>query len=227
MEVYSITLETLRSKLHNEKAIEKGLELWKRGKVDFEHIDGNEFRAQIADKDEIRVVFLTFSMDKCDLEQHYCHCRPGRQGAVCKHIVAVVLAIQGGVAETEIFLGKTASIEIPIVGMESPLCVGKGCDAVLTMSALVSLMEKAACAALEDELDSEQISVGASISVVQMAASTVEALLTATATITSVSGRRIEFALAVNDKVGEIACGTHSRIIVGKHEFLNAKENES
>lgn len=227
MEIYSVTLETLRSKLHNEKAIEKGLELWKRGKVAFEHIDGNEFRAQIADKDEIRVVFLTFSMDKCDLEQHYCHCRPGRQGAICKHIVAAVLSVQGGVAETKIVLGKTTMIQIPVVGLKSFLDVGKGCTAVLTMSALVSLMEKAACAALEDELDSEQISVGASISVVQMAASTVEALLTATATITSVSGRRIEFALAVNDKAGEIACGTHSRIIVGKHEFLNAKENES
>lgn len=213
MNNYSVTLETLKSKLHNEKAIEKGIELWKRDKVAFEPTDEGGFRAQVADKDETRGVLLAYSSDGCDLEHYYCHCRPGREGAVCKHIVAAVLAIQGGVTETGIILGKTSSICFPVAEMGG---IGEGCDAALSMSALVAWMEKAACAVLEDGINAEQISVGISISVEQKAVGAVGISFTATATITSVVGRRIELALSVRDEAVEIAHGTHSRMILDR-----------
>jgi predicted thioesterase len=50
--------------------------------------------------------------------------------------------------------------------------------------------------------------------------SRIGAAITATATITSVDGRKVEFDVAASDENGEIGRGTHSRFIVDAERFM-------
>jgi len=79
-------------------------------------------------------------------------------------------------------------------------------------------MEQAACECLT--LDAGQTSVGTAISVEHTAASPIGATVTATAKITAIDGRKIEFEVAARDNVGEIGRGTHTRFIVDAERFM-------
>jgi predicted thioesterase len=52
------------------------------------------------------------------------------------------------------------------------------------------------------------------------AASPLGSEITATATITGVSGRKIEFAVTASDEAVEIGKGTHTRVIVDETKFM-------
>lgn len=85
---------------------------------------------------------------------------------------------------------------------------------------MVALMERAACECLSDCLGGGQTSVGTLINVEHIAASPVGAEVTATATIRSVSGRRVEFAVNAASGDREIGKGEHTRVIVDVERFM-------
>jgi predicted thioesterase len=85
---------------------------------------------------------------------------------------------------------------------------------------MIALMERAACTVLSDALGKDQTSVGTSISADHTAASPPGAVITATATIISVSGRKIEFELSASDGYKTIGNGTHTRMIVDTEHFI-------
>ena len=106
----TINMATLESKKHEVNAIKSGIKIYESGKVEFEEKEG-EFWFAAEDKSGRRGGIMAFSKDGSDLEHYHCNCRVGMNGGLCKHVVAAVLAIQGGISDSKIMLGKTATAE--------------------------------------------------------------------------------------------------------------------
>jgi predicted thioesterase len=81
-------------------------------------------------------------------------------------------------------------------------------------------MERAACIVLSDALEEGQTSVGTQINVSHTSASPIGAEISAAATITGVSGRKIDFTVTARDGAEEIGSGTHTRVIVDEAKFM-------
>lgn len=114
---------------------------------------------------------------------------------------------------------KTATREV--TQTNTAKAVGSGSLEVFATTMMVALMEEAACLAIADMLEEGQTSVGTKISVEHTAASLVSQVVSATAVITNVDGRSVEFELAASDKNGEIGKGTHTRFIVNEDKFIS------
>ena len=119
-----------------------------------------------------------------------------------------------------IAIGKTATASSAVNEGSTARAVGSGDLDVFATPMMVALMERAACEALHGALEAGQTSVGTQISVSHTAASPLGSVITATATVTSATGRRVEFAVAASDEAGEIGSGTHVRVIVDEAKFM-------
>jgi fluoroacetyl-CoA thioesterase len=75
-------------------------------------------------------------------------------------------------------------------------------------------MENAALNAIRDYLDPGESAVGTAVNIRHLAATPVGHQVTATAEVTKVDGRRIEFNVSARDEVEEIGNGTHERMLV-------------
>ena len=117
-------------------------------------------------------------------------------------------------------IGKTATVAAAVTESDAARAVGSGALDVFATPVMIALMEKAACKALKDALSAGQTSVGARINVSHDAASPIGAEITATARITALDGRKVEFELTASDKRGEIGRGTHERFIVDAEKFM-------
>lgn len=160
---FAVTMATLESHNHIVGDIERGVKTYNRGGVEFEkQREANHYRARVPHKgNTAKSVTVTFTRDGHDIEQHWCDCS-WRSGGnpVCRHIVAAVLAVQGGIAETKVMLGNTASVTSAVDGTNTARAVGSGSLNVLATPAMISLMERAACEVLADALEKGQTSVG-------------------------------------------------------------------
>ena len=123
------------------------------------------------------------------------------------------------------FADKTATVTTIVDKTNTAIAAGSGNLDVFATPMMVALMERAACEVLRDALDEGQTSVGTFISVNHTAASPVGATITATATITSVSGRKVEFDLSANDENHTIGDGKHTRVIVDSKRFMERLKN--
>ena len=124
-----------------------------------------------------------------------------------------------------ITVGKTAAVKTTVDKNNTARAIDSGSLDVFATPMMIALMESAACEALSDALEAGQTSVGTQISVSHTAAAPLGSTITAAATVTNVSGRKIEFAVTASDDAGEIGNGTHVRFIVDKTKFM-AKMNE-
>jgi len=131
-----------------------------------------------------------------------------------------VLAVQSGVIDTKIRLGKTASVTVTVDSSNTAKAVGSGSLDVFATPMMIALMEHAACEVLAGALDDGQTSVGTYISANHTAASPIGAKITATATINSVSGRKIEFKVSASDEHRTIGEGKHTRMLVDSKRFM-------
>ncbi|MDR1962070.1 MAG: thioesterase family protein [Gracilibacteraceae bacterium] len=118
-------------------------------------------------------------------------------------------------------VGISATIHTTVDKGNTACTVGSGGLDVFATPAMSALMERADCEALTDMLEPGQTSVGANISVSHAAASPIGVNVAATATITAVDGRKIEFAVTACDGAGEIGNGTHTRFIVDAEKFMS------
>jgi predicted thioesterase len=114
----------------------------------------------------------------------------------------------------EIEIGKAASVGVIVDEFSTAIAAKSGSLPVFATPMMVALMEHAACECLAGYLDEGQTSVGSAISVEHTAPSPLGAIITATAVIESVSGRKVEFSVSASDNAGEIGKGAHTRIIV-------------
>ena len=79
---------------------------------------------------------------------------------------------------------------------------------------MVTIMENAALNAIRDYLEPGESAVGTVVNVRHLAATPVGHMVTATAEVTKVDGRRIEFNVSARDEIEEIGTGTHERMLV-------------
>jgi len=79
---------------------------------------------------------------------------------------------------------------------------------------MVTAMENAALNAVRDYLDPGESVVGTVVNVRHLAATPAGHQVTATAEVTKVDGRRIEFNVSARDEIEEIGVGTHERMVI-------------
>ena len=217
----NVTMATLKSHNHIVGDIERGVKLYERGGIEFGKDPNLGYIADILEKGEHRRVLINFAQDGCDLKSFFCNkCAIHNEGALCRHVVAAVLAIQGKIAQTKLELGKVATVSVTVDESNTAKAVGSGSLDVFATPMMIALMEQAACEALSNTLQEGQTSVGTMINIEHIAASPIGAKITATATIELVLGRRIEFAVTASDETAEIGRGKHTRIIVDGSRFM-------
>jgi fluoroacetyl-CoA thioesterase len=100
--------------------------------------------------------------------------------------------------------------------------MGSGDVAVLATPAVVALVERVAVAAVAGALEPGSTTVGAHMEVDHLAPTPVGALVSATARLETVEGRRLRFTFEVSDPAGVVARGTHIRVLVNRDAFLEA-----
>jgi len=121
----------------------------------------------------------------------------------------------------DIQIGKTAVAATIVDKSNTALAVGSGNLEVFGTPMMIALMEKAACEALGSFLDENQTSVGISVNIEHTSASLIGAKVSATATITATSGRKVSFNLVASDDNGTIGKGAHERFVVDSKRFMD------
>jgi len=116
--------------------------------------------------------------------------------------------------------GKSGTATTTVTVKNTAKTVGSGSLDVFSTPMMIALMEQAACECLADGLEPCQTSVGTQINVAHTAASALGAIISATATIEQVDGRKILFAVTASDGTNEIGYGTHERFIVDAEKFM-------
>jgi len=129
--------------------------------------------------------------------------------------------------QPNIALGKTATASTAVSPHNTAKAVGSGSLDVFATPMMVALMERAACDCLADGLAEGQSSVGTRIDVEHTAASPIGAEITATAVITALNGRKVEFAVTAGDGKGEIGRGTHTRFVIDAARFMQRAEERA
>ena len=97
--------------------------------------------------------------------------------------------------------------------------VGSGRVHVLATPVMINLMEAAALDAVERLLPEGHQSLGTQLNVGHYAATPVGMGLRATATVTKVNGRNIEFRVEAFDDKERVGDGTHTRVVVNVERF--------
>jgi fluoroacetyl-CoA thioesterase len=98
--------------------------------------------------------------------------------------------------------------------------VGSGNAPVFASPMLVAAFEAAAVACVEHLLPEGYQSLGTHLDVAHSAPTPLGLTVTATATLTAVSGRKLTFALSAHDGVEAIGSGTHTRVVVDTPRFV-------
>jgi predicted thioesterase len=98
--------------------------------------------------------------------------------------------------------------------------VGSGDVPVLGTPRLLALAEAATVRATAGRLPGSATSVGTRIELEHLAATPIGGTVTATATLSTVDGRRLAFTVAVRDGEQLVARGTIERVVVDRERFL-------
>lgn len=117
------------------------------------------------------------------------------------------------------------SASISVDDSNTAIMVKSGSLPVFATPAMLSLMEEATCNACAPLLDEGETSVGTKISVSHIKASCKGTLITASATLDQVDGRRLVFSVAaVDDGNNVIGNGTIERFVVDSEKFMKKAE---
>jgi fluoroacetyl-CoA thioesterase len=98
--------------------------------------------------------------------------------------------------------------------------VGSGDVGVLATPMVLALVERAAVSSLVGKLPEGTTTVGASVELAHLAPTPVGAPVEARTRLERVDGgRRLTFSFTVSDPAGEVASGTHVRVVVDRQRF--------
>ncbi|MGI6153796.1 MAG: thioesterase family protein [Christensenellaceae bacterium] len=117
-------------------------------------------------------------------------------------------------------IGKSYTVETVVDQTNTAAAMGSGTLDVFATPAMIAQMELAACTLLSEMLEASQSSVGTKIDVSHSSATPVGMKIYATAKITAVDRRRVDFEVSASDEAGEIGVGTHTRFIVDIDKFM-------
>ena len=118
-------------------------------------------------------------------------------------------------------VGQSATATVTVTESNIAKTMKSGSLEVFATPAMCALMEEAAQAAVQPELNDDEGTVGISLSISHDTPSPMGATITATATVTAVEGRKISFAIEASDGVGVIGKGTHERFVINNEKFMS------
>lgn len=128
----------------------------------------------------------------------------------------------------EIVIGTSHTSFLTVTETHTAMALGSGNLPVLGTPAMTALMENAAMRAITPFLDrtpKEESSVGISLDVTHDWATAVGDTVSATAVVTAVDGRRIDFEVSATDSQGRIiGRGVHARFVVEVEKFMGKFE---
>jgi fluoroacetyl-CoA thioesterase len=116
-------------------------------------------------------------------------------------------------------VGLEATVEEMVTEGMTAVAVGSGDVPVLATPTVLALVERASVEAVTDHLPQGTTTVGASADLTHHAPSPVGASVRAKAVLDQVEGRRLRFRFTVSDDAGEVATGTHVRVLVDRERF--------
>lgn len=125
--------------------------------------------------------------------------------------------------------GLTHTSVLTVEDAHTAASIGSGDMPVLATPIMTALMENAAMLSVDQELPAEQTTVGAYINCTHVKPSPVGAEIIATAQLTNIDGRKLDFhvvamQMPAADEEGEpvvIGEGEHTRYIVDRKRFLD------
>ena len=115
--------------------------------------------------------------------------------------------------------GLSGSARITVGEEHTAPRVGSGRVHVLATPVMINLMEAAALQAIEALLPPGQQSLGTHLDVGHYAATPVGMDLRATAVVTRIEGRTVEFRVEASDDKERVGDGRHTRVVVNVERF--------
>jgi fluoroacetyl-CoA thioesterase len=120
---------------------------------------------------------------------------------------------------TALNAGLAGSAELLVGDEHTAPRVGSGRVRVLATPVMINLMEAAALHAVEQLLPEGHQSLGTHLNVGHYAATPVGMRLRATAVVTKIEGRTVEFRVEAFDEKERVGDGTHTRVVVNVERF--------
>ena len=117
--------------------------------------------------------------------------------------------------------GLQHTSQLTVTDAVTAITMGSGDMPVLATPAMMALMENAAMLAVADHLPEGCTTVGGHISASHLKPSKVGDTVTATATVTRVEGKKIEFKVEAHSGDTLLGEGTHLRFIVDREKFMS------
>ena len=118
-------------------------------------------------------------------------------------------------------IGLKHTSELTVTDAVTAIAIGSGDMPVLATPAMMALMENAAMLAVKDKLPEGSTTVGGHIESSHLKPSKVGDKVSATAEVTKVDGKKIEFKVAAYSGDTLLGEGTHLRFIVDRERFLS------
>ena len=117
--------------------------------------------------------------------------------------------------------GLQHTSQLTVTEAVTAIAMGSGDMPVLATPAMMALMENAAMLAVADHLPEGCTTVGGHIASAHLKPSKLGDIVTATATVTRVDGKKIEFKITAHCGDVLLGEGTHLRFIVDKEKFMS------
>jgi fluoroacetyl-CoA thioesterase len=116
--------------------------------------------------------------------------------------------------------GLAATVRQVVSEDDTAEAIGSGDVPILATPVVLTLVERAAVAAVALHLEPATTTVGARVGLDHLSPTPVGARVSATARLETVEGRRLRFSFEVSDAQGVVARGIHIRVVVGRDAFL-------
>ena len=120
----------------------------------------------------------------------------------------------------ELKAGLTAAVSETVLHTNTAAALGSGLLNVYATPAMIALMEKAAVETIAPFLEKNYGSVGTKINISHDSATLPGKIVSATAELTAIDGRRLVFSVTARDEYGPIGQGVHERFIINNEKFL-------
>lgn len=118
-------------------------------------------------------------------------------------------------------IGQCHTSELTVTEAVTAIAMGSGDMPVLATPSMMALMENAAMLAVSDHLPEGSTTVGGHIASSHLRPSKLGDTVTATATVTRVDGKKIEFKIEAHCGDALLGEGTHLRFIVDRVKFMS------
>jgi len=116
--------------------------------------------------------------------------------------------------------GLRGELELTVSNDDTALAHRTGAVAVLATPVVIALCEEAAILALDGALEAEETTVSSRVELSHITPVAVGATVTAVAVLERIEGRRLIFAVSVDDARGLVAAGRVTRVIVETERFM-------